>query len=300
MNLATTTEREPAWGRAQRLWRPDLPLVWLTIGLAAFGALVLQANVAAAFDRQLSATSLAAVVWALYVVPFVVVVVLLDLLEPEPPAYLGSAFAWGALVATPIALVANRSAQAVMTNVWGVEVPGGWAPAVVAPVTEEILKALGVVVVVLVARPQVTTVLDGIVYGAFVGLGFQVAENFVYTTDALTGGLFGAEPGHVVVDLFVLRGLELGLWSHVVYGALGGFGIAYLVVETGRSRIQRVVVCAASLLAAWGLHALWNAPFTRVPADASAWEALGVYVLKGLPALALVLVLAVLARHRED
>ena len=299
MSISTVTETEPAWGRAHRLWRPDLPLVWLTIGLAGFGALVLQATVAAAFDRQLSATSLAVVVWALYAVPFVLIVIFLDLLEPEPPAFLGSAFAWGALVAAPIALVANRSAQAIMTNLWGTELTARWAAAVVAPVNEEVLKALGVVVVVLVARRQVTTVLDGIVYGAFVGLGFQVAENFVYTTDALTGGLFGAEPGQVVLDMFVLRGLELGMWSHVVYTALAGFGIAYAVVETGRGRVQRVVVCAAALLCAWGVHALWNAPFTQVPADAGPWEAWGVYAVKGLPALVLVLVLVAFARGRE-
>ena len=132
MSISTVTETEPAWGRAHRLWRPDLPLVWLTFGLAGFGALVLQANVAAAFDRQLSATSLASVVWALYAVPFVLIVFFLDLLEPEPPAFLGSAFAWGALVATPIALVANRSAQAIMTNLWGPSSPSGgqqrWSP----------------------------------------------------------------------------------------------------------------------------------------------------------------------------
>ena len=299
MSISTVTETEPAWGRAHRLWRPDLPLVWLTIGLARFGALVLQANVAAALRPpavrdEPGGGGLGPVRRA----------VRADRDLPRPARTRASGVPricvrLGSVVAAPIALVANRSAQAIMTNLWGTELTARWAAAVVAPVNEEVLKALGVVVVVLVARRQVTTVLDGIVYGAFVGLGFQVAENFVYTTDALTGGLFGAEPGQVVLDMFVLRGLELGMWSHVVYTALAGFGIAYAVVEIGRGRVQRVVVCAAALLCAWGVHALWNAPFTQVPADAGPWEAWGVYVVKGLPALVLVLVLVAFARGRE-
>ena len=88
MSPLRLTEDEPGWGRVERLWRPDLPIVWLALGLAGFGAVVLQARVSSAFARELSSASLAAVTWSLYAVPFVVLVVFLDLLEPEPPAFL--------------------------------------------------------------------------------------------------------------------------------------------------------------------------------------------------------------------
>ena len=202
-------------------------------------------------------------------------------------------------MATPVALVANGSGQVILAELRTASFATEWSAAVVAPVTEEILKTLGVVAVVLVARRQVTTVLDGIVYGAFVGLGFQVSENFLYTTDALRGGLFGRPPGQVVIDTFVGRGLELGLWSHVVYTALAGFGVAYAVVAAERSLARRLTIATGAVLAAWAVHAVWNAPFTQVPADASTWQELGIYAVKGTPALLLCLALVVFAGRRE-
>ena len=275
-------------------------MVWLTFGLAVFGVVVLQARVGPTLNSLLPASSLAAVTWALYALPFIFVVARLDLLEPEPPGFLASAFGWGALVATPIALVANESGRGILSALWGADFALDWTGALVGPVTEEVMKGLGVVVVVLVARRQVTTVLDGIVYGAFVGLGLQVTENFIVTLDSLTSYVrLVREPVEIVGDTFVYRGLELGLWSHTVYTACAGFGIAYWVVESHRSAWHRTWVAAGSVLAGAALHFVWNAPFTQPADHASHWGALPIYVVKGVPALVLLMVLAAYARGRE-
>ena len=74
---------------------------------------------------------------------------------------------------------------------------------------------LGVVVLVLIARDQFDTPLDGMVYGALVGLGFQVVENFIYCMNAieLAGGVREVVP---VLGVFLVRSL-VGLWSHAAY-----------------------------------------------------------------------------------
>ena len=41
------------------------------------------------------------------------------------------------------------------------------------------------ILIVLIARAQVNSVLDGMVYGALVGLGFQVVEDIVYAVNAV-------------------------------------------------------------------------------------------------------------------
>ena len=51
--------------------------------------------------------------------------------------------------------------------------------------SRRLLKTLGVVIIVLVARRQINSVVDGAVYGAFVGLGFQVVEDFIYAVNAV-------------------------------------------------------------------------------------------------------------------
>ncbi|HCU51907.1 MAG TPA: PrsW family intramembrane metalloprotease, partial [Micromonosporaceae bacterium] len=47
----------------------------------------------------------------------------------------------------------------------------------VSPVIEELLKALGLVMIVLVARKQINSVLDGMVYGALTGLEGRVVRD---------------------------------------------------------------------------------------------------------------------------
>jgi RsiW-degrading membrane proteinase PrsW (M82 family) len=297
---ATEIETEPAWGQQESLYQPQRAAFWLFVALCLIGGFLLFARVAPALSVHIGATSLTLVVWAAYTVPFVLVIVALDLLEPEPPAFLASAFAWGAIVATSIAMVANSSTQSIMAKTLGVDFTRTWWSALSGPTTEEVIKALGLVVIVLVARRQVNTIMDGLVYGLFVGLGFQVAENLVYTSDKLQMAVFGGNPGRVVVDVFVLRGLALGLWSHAVYTAMVGAGIAYAFLRKDVSRIRRGLVLATLFMAAWVLHFLWNAPFFQPERGSSfRFENLPVYVAKGLPALALVAVLYLFARRRE-
>lgn len=195
----------------------------------------------------------------------------------------------------PITTAANESLRTLMQKRLDDAFVRDWYSALVGPWTEEPVKALGLVIIVGLAARQITTVVDGLVYGALIGLGFQVAENIVGTIDDVLD--ISAGRGAMVVDYWLWRGLGQGLWSHAVYTAIVGAAVAY-AVNSSASRGRRAAVCGLGLVAACALHFLWNAPWWN-PDHAQPVAAAVIYLVKGLPALALVVVLAVVARARE-
>ena len=140
------------------------------------------------------------------------------------------ALAWGGLVATAVAIPGSAALENLIAKLGSTRLAADWGAALAGPTVEEIAKTLGVVAIVLIARAQVNSVLDGVVYGAMVGLGFQTVENIVFAVGAvaLAGQGDDVQP---VVATFLLRGFLAGIWSHTMFGALAGAGIGYLVVR---------------------------------------------------------------------
>jgi protease PrsW len=264
-----------------------LPAFWLLIGLLVIGIWRVASLVGTAFTAYPNATIVAAVLFALYAVPFVIVTRSIDFLEREPPMLLAAAFGWGGAVATTTAISGNTAVIDLLAKLVSPAFAASWGPAVSAPAIEEILKTLGVVVVVLVARKQVNSIVDGAVYGAFVGLGFQVVEDFIYAVNAVAIAGRGDSVEPVIVTFF-LRGFIGGLWSHTLFSALAGAGVAYFVVRRNRSFARRLAVAGGCLLGAWTFHFVWNSPLL---ADGFGYGGLGVLavlLVKGLPALLLI------------
>jgi len=241
------------------------------------------------------ATVVAVVLFALYAVPFVVVTRSLDFFEREPPHLLAVAFGWGGLVATTVCVRANEAVHDLLAKLVSPAFATGWGPAVTGPTIEEPVKVLGVVAIALVARTQINSVVDGFVYGAFVGLGFQVVEDVMYAVNAVDLAGRGDSVGPVVA-VFLLRGFLDGLWSHTLFSALAGSGVAYLVLHPDRWGCTRFV---GSLVGAWGFHTLWNSPLLADGFGYGTPGVLAVLLLKGTPALLVILLLVRSAGRRE-
>lgn len=275
-----------------------VPAFWVVMALVTAGGVRMVA-IGERYAVAYPIASLTAVaLFALYAVPFWLFLGELDFLEREPPALLAIALAWGGLVATAVAIPAGTALQNLTAKLGSPRLAAGWGAAIAAPTAEEIAKALGVVAIVLIARAQVNSVLDGIVYGALVGLGFQIVENIVYAMSAVALAGDGDRVGPVIAT-FLLRGFLAGLWSHTLFGALAGAGIAYLVVHTGRRVRNRLGVAVLAVTGAWFCHALWNSPLLRDGLGNGALAVLAVLVLKGLPPLVMVMLLIRAAHDRE-
>jgi RsiW-degrading membrane proteinase PrsW (M82 family) len=176
----------------------------------------------------------------------------LDRHEKEPWWLLALAFGWGAIPAIILALFAQIVLDIPTTWVFSseglaYEVVGG---SVWAPLTEELAKGLGLVLILLVAQREVDNVLDGIVYGAMAGLGFAFTENLFYFGGALIEGGWGNW-----AFVVLLRTIPFGLNHAFFSGVLGAaLALAYL----SRNPLVRICSLVGGFFTAVIFHGLHN------------------------------------------
>ncbi len=297
MALARSLSRSPL--HHARFFQPRLPAFWLyTVVVALTGVVAIAEQ---SLFRQMSPGGWA-LSWGLvilYAAPVAVLVYLLDLYEREPIPLLVAAFVWGAVAATTLSAIGNAGWGVVVARLAGPEFASRWTAALTAPFVEEILKGVGVVLIVLIARDEVDDVLDGFVYGALCGLGFAVVEDVFYFIAVFGGDVQGVLQG------FFVRVIASGLYSHVLYTGLVGMAIG--IVTTRRDdRPLRDRLRPAGLLAGAAVfgHFLWNSPilefFPPHPWDGAEWFVIPLATaVKGLPLL-LFLVLAIRLAHSRE
>jgi RsiW-degrading membrane proteinase PrsW (M82 family) len=207
----------------------------------------------------------------------------LDRFEAEPTSSLIFAFAWGAVVATFIALLVNSYSLVLLRESGG----DPTATAVfIAPWVEETCKGAAVVVVLLWRRREFDGVVDGIVYAGLAGVGFAFTENVLYFGRSLqesgTAGL---------AVTFVLRGI-FSPFAHPLFTMCTGIGLGVAVVT--RRAVVRVIAPLLGWLSAVILHGLWN-----LSAVAGLRVFIGLYVLVQVPIFLAAVGFAVWARRRE-
>jgi RsiW-degrading membrane proteinase PrsW (M82 family) len=274
------------------------PALWVMLLLIAAGAWRVGLMLQRSFEAYPKASTAAVILFALYAIPFILLLRMIDYLECEPLLLQVGAVAWGGLVATSAAIAGSAALQNVLAKLGSPQLAAAWGPAVAGATVEEILKVAGVVLLAMVARAQINSVVDGFVYGALVGLGFQVVENIAFAVNAvaLESGQDRVSP---VLATFLLRGFLGGLWSHTLFTALAGAGFAYALVRNDRPLWVRWGVAIVLFETAWGFHFLWNSPLL---ADGFGYGVLGIVaamLLKGVPALIVGAILIIAAERRE-
>lgn len=175
----------------------------------------------------------------------------LDHWEREPLSLILACFVWGALPAIVLSLVASvlilriPSVQLIYDPV-DLSV---LMSVIVAPLTEESFKGLGLLVLLFTLRRNIDSQLDGILYGAAIGFGFAAVENVVYFIN------FGQESGLALGVLVLTRAFAFGL-NHAFYTSLTGLGLALAVLH--RNRLLKVVWPLLGLASAMFFHGLHN------------------------------------------
>ena len=165
----------------------------------------------------------------------------LDRHEKEPIHLLLVTFVWGAVPALLLAVVTELAVGEVASYRLG----PGTETTIVAPVVEEVLKALVLIGLFVFARREFNGVLDGIIYGALVGFGFAMSENILY---------FVAYSDQLV-SVWLLRAVIFG-FNHAFFTSI--VGIALGLVRYERRRWMGYVAVPAALWLAILLHALHN------------------------------------------
>jgi protease PrsW len=205
---------------------------------------------------------------------------------------------WGGVVALAFAAIVNTAFLTFLQRIMSTRSVDAWGASIVAPIDEEFYKGAGLVMIYLIARHEIDGLMDGLVYGAMIGLGFQVMEDiqyFVHAAAQTQGGGIGA-----VIGTFFVRVLIAGLYSHMLFTGLTGFGFAYFITRRGTvSWARRAGVFALFALAAWAAHFVWNSPWLGTLQQGSAGAFILVLIIKGLPFLILLVIMGIVARRRE-
>jgi RsiW-degrading membrane proteinase PrsW (M82 family) len=146
----------------------------------------------------------------------------LDHYEKEPKFLLGLVFFWGAVLAAGIAFFLNTAFGVGVFMATNSESAADFSTgAISAPLIEETMKGLAVLVVFLFAHKEFDSVLDGIVYAAVAALGFAATENTYYIY------AYGFEPDGWagLFNMVFIRVILVG-WQHPFYTAFIGIGLA--------------------------------------------------------------------------
>ncbi len=288
----------PRWGYQTSFWQRRQPAFWLfvvTLLLTGFVAL----------GKQLEMIQVAPEAWFVtlflllpYAIPVLLVIYLLDLYEREPLSILAAALLWGGIVATTLSIYTNTPlSELIFKLTANPTFTTEWSAALTAPFVEEGFKALGVILLVSLARAEMDDVLDGFVWGAMVGLGFLLVEDVFYFVRAYvsTGGSYDG-----LFQIFLIRILGAGPYSHFLYTGLIGMGVAFYQTRPDVPWSRRVLVGVALAAAGVGAHFFWNSPLLgELLGDGGPIGWVLFVTAKGLPMLIGLLLLVRLARRKE-
>jgi RsiW-degrading membrane proteinase PrsW (M82 family) len=173
----------------------------------------------------------------------------LDRYEKEPLGIIAAAFIWGAVPAVLGAIIAEL-VLGLPVKAFVAEQSALINASLVAPPVEEGLKALALLAIFVIRRAEFDDILDGIIYGSLVGLGFSMTENLLYFVSASPAdGWAGWGP------LILGRAGVFG-FNHAMFTALTGIGLG--LARYARSTGRRAAWFGLGLAAAIVAHLLHN------------------------------------------
>lgn len=270
------------------------PAYWLFVACLVYGLLELGRVLSPDYGDIATALWASIGVNAVLAFFFLDILARLDLFEREPPTVRAAAMCWGGLAAVAFAMFANDAALVVLAELTDAQWARTWGPSIVGPLNEEWLKAMGVVMLVLIVREHFDRSIDGLIYGALVGLGFQVVENLTYAIKYAVMNPNSDLTGALTVTF--TRVLVAGPWSHPLYTGAAGLGIAFFVTQTRRRLTTRWGVMIGLYALALAMHGLWNLP---LPSSLTPALAIPLSYGKGLIILCLFFVLYHFAARAE-
>jgi RsiW-degrading membrane proteinase PrsW (M82 family) len=200
----------------------------------------------------------------------------MDRNHKEPWRLVLVAAAWGAIVATSLVVwgetIWEISAQHALVPGPGLDT----SLAFMAGILEELAKGAAVLLLFLIMRNEFDDVVDGIVYGAAVGLGFNFLESVSYMTNLYS--IFAPEGNGPFAAGIQWYGRQvLGLFfGHATYTAYIGAGVG--IARQLPSIRQKVFAIAAGFIVAIAGHFSWDAWATFFPIQNSLFGILEIHL----------------------
>lgn len=179
----------------------------------------------------------------------------LNRFQPQTRGALIFSFAWGAIGSITLTLIAGFAVEMAIAMTTQEPTSTMFLSAVMqAPIVEEAMKGLGLLLLMLAGRHYVSTPVSGVLHAMLIGSGFAFTENITYFGRALAAAHITGSSTDFWSMLF-MRGL-LSPFAHAVFTSLTGLALG--IAAERRSVILGVLLGLGGLGVAMSLHALWN------------------------------------------
>lgn len=234
--------------KKRRLYYLAILVVLGCIGSLATGVLI----VLPALREHPQAMLIATLFGLLPAVPYLLFFKFLDRNDQIPWRNMLACAIWGATAGCGAALVLNSLGEGAIQSF--VDAGQAWSltATFVAPLSEEVVKGMAVLVVFWILHDEFDNALEGLILGAASGLGFALVENCIYNVGFLMQG------NETMLYMGGYRAVVNALIGHPIYTAMTGAGLG-LLRETPRSKGYRLAFPIMGLGLAIGMHVAWNA-----------------------------------------
>jgi protease PrsW len=245
---------QSGWGEDFHLVQPHNLAFWVYCVLVVAGAYVLSGQISIALAAYSGALISGIISFALLAVAYLWFIHHEDRYTTVPPKLAATGFVWGFVAAIgAFALLGNDAAMDLYAKTFGASFAFDWGAALAAPINEELAKGAGVLLLLILAPKLIRSPFDGLILGAFVGLGFQISEDISYAWIGAANafGDVGAAQSTIVVRTLA------SIPSHWMYTAIFGAGLIWFI---GRPDVPaRKGLGVGLMLTAMLMHGLWDA-----------------------------------------
>ncbi|MBJ8344719.1 PrsW family intramembrane metalloprotease [Antrihabitans sp. YC2-6] len=246
--------KESGWGTPFTIVQPRNAAFWVFAWGMVVGTVVLLQTFVPTVGAYGIALGAGIVLFGIYTIPWLILLHHHNRYTSLPGKMLLFAFLWGAIPATFwMGLQANGAILGLYSKLFGNAWAGDWGPGFTAPFSEETAKACALILLLGLAPRLVRSAYDGLIIGAYAGLGLQISEDILYANNA-GASRFGQDQISAAIGIFVGRG-SAGLFQHVLFSALMGAAIMWVIGRDGGGhRLRGLVLMAFTLV----LHGSWD------------------------------------------
>lgn len=246
--------QQSGWGERFRFFQPHNLAFWVYCALVAAGAYVLWGQLSIARAAYSGALVEGIVAFVLLAGAYLWFIHYGDRYTTVPLGLAAAGFVWGFVAATgSFALLGNDALMSLYAKTFGASFAFDWGAGLAAPFDEELAKGAGVLLLLTLAPRLIRSPFDGLIVGAFVGLGFQISEDISY---AWIGAADAFNDVGAARSTIVVRALA-SIPSHWMYTAIFGAGLVWFV---GRPDVPaRRGLGAGLMLTSMLMHGLWDA-----------------------------------------
>jgi protease PrsW len=257
---------DPRQDEGFRLVQPHNLAFWVYAILMVAGAVVLSGQVSIALAAYSGAFFDGVFSFALLAIAYLLFIRHEDRYTALPHRLAATGFLWGFVAATgAFALLANDAAISLYGKMFGASFAFDWGAALAAPVDEELAKGAGVLLLLVLAPRLIRNPFDGLILGAFVGLGFQISEDISYAWIGAANSFGDVQATWQTIAVRTLASIP----SHWMFTAIFGAGLVWFI---GTAQVPaRKALGAGLMLMAMLMHGLWDASGAIAGTTGSGW-----------------------------